>query len=347
MNNIYDSMKRKARLSVVTAICTVAIPVAVFVYCAGVLYSSAGGTAIIITLAAVTGVFVFCALYNILTLLVPLTKLINLLKCMNENDLLGNKANGDDIILMMDNLGWLGKMVRKLACDINIEPRARLLGAEVALYALQSQINPHFLYNTLDTIRNYAINRDVPEVADMTQSLASIFRYSISRPGEVATLADEVKNVKAYLKIQWYRFSDRFHTVWEIDDEGDDILKYSLPVLTLQPLVENAIQHGLEDSLETGIITIRATTTLSKMIISVEDNGRGIPESKLQEIRKSLEETEYVMEKVSQRNPGKKSGISLQNVSQRLKLYFGDAGNLSISSIEGYGTTVEIVVPKI
>ena len=181
----------------------------------------------------------------------------------------------------------------------------------------------------------------------MTQSLAAIFRYSISRPGEVASLADEINNVKSYLKIQWYRFSDRFRIVWDIDEENDEIMKYSLPVLTLQPLVENAIQHGLEQKTDSGVITIRATTTLSKLIVSIEDNGSGIPAERLDMIREELNGDPYHRKSTARHSTEEKSGISLTNVNQRLKLYFGEDGGLSVNSIEGYGTTVEIVVPKI
>jgi len=116
--------------------------------------------------------------------------------------------------------------------------------------------------------------------------------------------------------------------------------------LTLQPLVENAIQHGLEEKVDTGVITIRATTTLSKLIVSIEDNGCGMSTERLHGIRLAIDAGMHSTE-TPKRYSRRKSGISLTNVNQRLKLYFGDKGGLSVKSIEGYGTTVEIVVPKI
>jgi two-component system sensor histidine kinase YesM len=286
-------------------------------------------------------------LYLFFIVIFPLIKALFILKT-NDSNLFLNKKNITEIIPALQKFGIIGLLIEELAKGISMEPKARMLGAEVALYALQSQINPHFLYNTLDTIRNYALKYGVSEVAEMTQSMASIFRYSISHPGEVATLADEVNNVKAYLKIQWYRFTDRFKFVWDIDEENDEIMKYSLPVLTLQPLVENAIQHGLENNIENGIITIKATTTKSKLIISIEDNGMGISSDNLHLIREKIAKDLYTSEGSSKKIfSGKKSGVSLMNINQRLKLYFGGEGGLSINSIEGFGTSVEIEVPKI
>jgi sensor histidine kinase YesM len=300
-----------------------------------------------ITIIILSFISILCVTFILLKIIIPLNKSIKLLDEINDLSLLEKKKITMGAFSSLQNLGLIGLLIEKMAKVISMEPKAKLLGAEVALYALQSQINPHFLYNTLDTIRNYAMNYGVPEVAEMTQSMASIFRYSISRPGEVASLDDEIKNIKAYLKIQWYRFSDRFNVVWDIDEENDDIMKYSLPILTLQPLVENAIQHGLANILKTGVITIRATTTQSKLIVSVEDNGCGISADKLNSIREQLNQEMYSTENMHKKLRGKKSGISLVNVNQRLKLYYGDKGGLSINSIEGLGTSLEIEVPKI
>jgi two-component system sensor histidine kinase YesM len=289
-----------------------------------------------------------CALFILIKIIIPLYRSIKIFNEIKNVTLLENSGGGQDLKRSIRKLGIMNMLIEEMAQGISKEPKARMLGAEVALYALQSQINPHFLYNTLDTIRNYAMKYNVPEVAEMTQSMSSIFRYSISRLGEVASLADEINNIKAYLKIQWYRFGDRFRVVWDIDEENDEIMKYSLPVLTLQPLVENALQHGLENNLETGLITIRATSTQSKLIVSIEDNGSGIPADKLNEIREKMNSDSYTDEGKYKKATGeRKTGISLANVKQRLKLYFGDEGNLSINSIEGFGTTIEIEVPKI
>jgi two-component system sensor histidine kinase YesM len=291
-------------------------------------------------------IVICCIILIMLQIIIPLGKILILISKFKKTTLLDNKNSID--ILSQNKFGIIGIVIEEMLKIISKEPKARMLNAEVALYALQNQINPHFLYNTLDTIRNYSMKYEVTEVADMIQSLSSIFRYSISRPGEVASLCDEINNVKDYLKIQWYRFSDRFNVLWEIDDVNDEILKYSLPVLTLQPLVENAIQHGLENNLESGMITIRATTTQSKLIVSIEDNGCGIPSERLNIIRDSLENDLYITEYTNRLSDSmKKTGITLVNLNQRLKLYFGDEGRLSINSIEGFGTNVELEVPKI
>ena len=292
--------------------------------------------------------FVECYLFFLFfKLILPFHVLVQIFSATAKNSKFKEESSEKVILERLKYLNLLGMFIKELLTHINVEPQTRMLDAEVALFALQSQINPHFLYNTLDTIRNYAMHYNVFEVAEMTEAMGSIFRYSISRPGEVASVEDEINNVKAYLKIQHYRFFDRLDIRWDIDEKDDLIHKYSLPVLTLQPLVENAIQHIMENNLENGVITIRATTTKSKLIISIEDNGLGIDEEKLQEIREKMNTELGTSANPGLRMKGKKTGISLINVHQRLKLYFGEDGGLSVNSIKGFGTSIEIEVPKI
>ncbi len=311
------------------------------------LMSRAGGADLWsrVTTLVLASLLLSCTVYALITILLPLSKARRIAGMLQKDALQAEKS--ERLYSKFSSLGGIGALIENAARLVNSETSSRILNAEVALYALQSQINPHFLYNTLETIRNYATNYGVPEVAEMTQSLATIFRYSISRLGEVATMSDEIENVRNYLKIQNYRFPNRFETVWLIDEEDDEIMKYTLPVLTLQPLVENALSHGLEGNLTGGRITIRATTTQSKLIVSVSDNGAGISQGKIDEIREKLKKNFYAPSNTLNKSVLSKSGISLNNVNQRIKLYFGQDYGLSIMSVLEHGTTVEVVVPKI
>ena len=141
------------------------------------------------------------------------------------------------------------------------EHSARLLTAQTRLFALQNQINPHFLYNTFDTIRSIALEQNQEDIAQMTKALANLFRYSISRPGEMATLAEEIDNSKSYLLIQQYRFPGKFTVEWQVDETDEAVMNCVLPVLTLQPLFENALHHGIEPMMSSGNITVRIWTT--------------------------------------------------------------------------------------
>lgn len=245
-----------------------------------------------------------------------------------------------------ERLGPLGDTIKKLANSVHEKSATKMLSVQASLFALQSQINPHFLYNTLETIRSQALKREVDEIADMAEALATLFRYSISQPNEIATLADEIDNVKNYLMIQQYRFSNRFDVKWVIEDDDENIMLYTLPILTIQPLVENAIQHGLESMLERGLITIRVETTQHSLMISVSDDGSGMTADKLEALRRSLENSWDYFSDVFLRAGKKRHGIALNNVNQRIRLFYGKEYGLELFSTAGVGTTVRISVPK-
>lgn len=247
---------------------------------------------------------------------------------------------------MLDlGLGYPGILIRRISTIMSGESTAKMLSTQASLFALQSQINPHFLYNTLETIRSQALKKNVDEIADMTEALATLFRYGISRPNELATLAEEVENVKNYLTIQRFRFPDRFDVIWLIEDE-DEIMECSVPILTIQPIVENAIHHGLENVMSNGRICIRIFATDRKIVVNVEDNGEGIEERRLIQIRESLRKPMDYFKDVSLRSSKKSHGIALNNVNQRIKLFFGQDYGVNISSTLGVGTAIEIVIPR-
>lgn len=224
------------------------------------------------------------------------------------------------------------------------EYEAQNLRSQAEIYALQSQINPHFLYNTLDTIRSHALLCDARDIAAMTESLSTLFRYSISRPGEMATLKEELDNVKNYLLIQQYRFPDKVEYLVE-GTEDEAILNYQMPILTIQPIVENAIHHGLEMKIGKGHIKLRAIRTEDRITLLVSDNGLGMSEERLEQLRRNLEGTREGQEMFSGEERRKGAGIALANVDRRLKFYYGRQYGLRIRSTLGVGTMVEINLP--
>jgi two-component system sensor histidine kinase YesM len=244
-----------------------------------------------------------------------------------------------------DLSGSAEKVFDRLIKAIGSEATAKMLVTQAEIRALQNQINPHFLYNTLEAIRCHAIAHRMPEIAEMTEALATLFRYGINRPGKMATLAEELDNVRNYLTIQKYRFADKISVAWFVEDEDANIMECPLPILTIQPIVENAIHHGLETKMGNGVISIRAYTTQTKLIISVTDDGIGIPEQKLDEILHALYETSNLSSMLT-KDPNFVSGIALINVNQRLKFYFGEEYGLNIESTVGCGTSVEIIMPR-
>lgn len=214
---------------------------------------------------------------------------------------------------------------------------SEILVKKAELAALQSQINPHFLYNTLEAIRGIALKRQIPEVADMTEALSLLFRYSISTRDEFVTLGEDMENLDHYLLIQQYRFSNRFEIIKEFEDEKQ-VLNMEIPKLIIQPIVENAIYHGLETTVEKGIIKITAYLTEDNFVICITDNGVGMDMETLEYLNQRLNHSD-----INQRRG--EGGIALINVNERIKLYYGDKYGLDVYSTKGLGTTVKVTFP--
>lgn len=224
---------------------------------------------------------------------------------------------------------------------------SRMLKTEAELHALQNQISPHFLYNTLEVIRGRALLQGANDVSEMTEALATLFRYNINSPGELTTLENELDNIQNYLLIQRYRFVDRFVYRQRIEDEADDVLKHLLPVLTLQPIVENALFHGLDDTRHDGLLTLTVQRTTERLFIDISDNGAGMPEETLIATRRKLKGLAPAEPAATDAARRHAHGIALENVNQRIRFYFGNEYGLDIESIPTLGTTVHIVLPRL
>lgn len=220
------------------------------------------------------------------------------------------------------------------------EIHSELADTRAEIGALQSQINPHFLYNTLDSIRGQALIDNSPIIADMTEALSILFRYSISRTGNIVPIQKELYCVEKYMMIQQFRFPGKFEYRKQIDDS---LLSCLIPRLTLQPLVENAIYHGLETRMEGGCISISLEQTAEYIVVRISDNGVGMEESQLNDLNNTLQMNSLAAP--ASHSP-KGSGIALSNVNRRIRLNFGEPYGLVISSSPGLGTDVEIILPK-
>lgn len=210
--------------------------------------------------------------------------------------------------------------------------------------ALQNQINPHFLYNTLEGIRGEAMSAGLDNVAEMTEALATFFRYTISNVEQLVTLEDELENIESYYIIQQYRFGERLRLAVAFDDEEDReiLLRCRLPKLTLQPIVENAIFHGIERKIGSGTVRIRIEATSKRLIVTVSDDGLGMEPERLGELNEKLNmpALEYVKP-----DSEKKGGIAVINVNNRIKLLFGEEYGINLYSTAGLGTDVEVSLP--
>ncbi len=216
------------------------------------------------------------------------------------------------------------------------ESNAQLTKKQAELEALQSQINPHFLYNTLESIRGQAIVYGLKDIEVMTHALSKLFRYSISNKNALVTLEEELANVDNYLLIQHIRFNNKFEKVDLVDP---DTLQYRIPKLIIQPIVENAIYHGLETKLGRGHIEICAHITQKRLVINIRDDGLGIPHEKLKALNDSLSGTSE--DPIS----SKGSSVGLRNVHKRIQLHFGQEYGMNVYSTEGVGTDIQLNMP--
>lgn len=240
-----------------------------------------------------------------------------------------------------DEKSWVNRILEQAAWVSDAGYSSRLLKTQAQINALHSQINPHFLYNTLEMIRSQALDRDVPEIADMAETLANMFRYNIGQPQSLATFEQELENVKNYFLIQQYRFQNRFELQIDIDSEDSEILECQIPRLTIQPIVENAVHHGLERRSGKGMVRISAFLTEQRLIIRISDDGAGMSRTQAEALREKLNAG---MDGLI--TSGTRYGIALVNINERLKLYFGEEYGLSFSSAEQCGTIVELILPR-
>lgn len=210
--------------------------------------------------------------------------------------------------------------------------------------ALQNQINPHFLYNTLEAIRGDAILAGMERIADTTRALAIFFRYTITEVEHLVSLEDELDNAENYFTIQQYRFGNKLEMEVEIPDGNYDLMQAKLPKLTLQPIIENAIYHGLERKVGIGKVRIIIESTSKNLTIRIKDDGVGIQKSILDEMNQVFKNQDKTYASYSEpRN--KKGGIALLNVNSRIKLLFGEDYGLHIFSVEEVGTEVKLILP--
>ena len=214
-----------------------------------------------------------------------------------------------------------------------------MLKKQAEIKALQNQITPHFLYNTLDCIRGMAIEQGADNIEEMTRALSGMFRYSISRKGKTkALMEEELANVNNYLRIQQYRFRNKINITETIDPAAK---KCCVPKLLIQPIVENAVFYGLEPKTGERNLNIEAYCTGKKLIVKVEDNGVGMSFDKLRTINDAM------CSGVSMGDNGRGTQLGIVNVNERLRLLYGEKFGLRIFSCPKVGTTIEMVLPII
>lgn len=238
-------------------------------------------------------------------------------------------GSNDEIGQLIHNFNY---MLTKMAMHVDEKFKLGREMKNLELKALQAQINPHFLYNTLDLIDWMSVRNNTPEISSLVKALSRFYKLSLSKGEDIVTVHSEIEHVKTYVQIQNMRFEDRIHLELDIPDE---IYGYSILKIILQPLVENAILHGiLEKEEESG--TIRISCELSENILTfrIQDDGAGMTEEILQDIPSGITSNEA-------------HGYGVRNINERIKLNYGIEYGLSYISEPGKGTTAVIRVPAI
>lgn len=236
------------------------------------------------------------------------------------------QADVEEVQLLSDGIErMVGHLKRQI--DRNAEQEKQRRHTELAL--LQAQINPHFLYNTLDTIIWLIESGEITEAVNMVGSLSNFFRFSLSRGQNVITLKEEQQHIRSYLEIQQMRYRDLMEYQIELPEELENFL---LPKLTLQPLVENALYHGIKIRRRKGLIRVSGRMAENQLILEVTDDGCGMSPERLAEVRSSLTE-------------GRREGFGLRTVHQRIQILFGPEYGLEVESTPDVGTTIFVKIP--
>lgn len=258
---------------------------------------------------------------------------------------------GDEVGTLASSFNSMSENIRELIVDLkdkqelqrrlheeelkNISMERSL--REAQLIGLQTQINPHFLFNTLNAIARTATGENATESAGLIRSLSKVFRYLLKNPNSMVSLAAELQLVEEYMQIQVHRFGSRLRYRLKCELEADSI---EVPVLILQPLVENAVRYGVEPSEEGGEVVVSATILGEQLQLSVVDDGVGMENRRAQGLTRYREAPQTPND-----DPENTSGIGIRNVLHRLRLTYGGREQFRISSAPGKGTEVVILLP--
>ena len=285
--------------------------------------------------------FLFCGIIALIVLKIyskivnaPVRSLIKAMKTFENQAENFRYSGGNESVaelrIISSSFEHMAKTIQSLMERVHKEEKEL---RKTELKALQAQINPHFLYNTLDSIQWMCEQGKTKDAAEMVRALARLFRISISRGRELITIREELKHAENYLIIQSYRYRNQFSYTIDVNEE---LMEYLCNKITIQPLIENAIYHGIDRMVDEGEIKITVkpdTDTGEDILIIVSDNGVGM--------------TKEQCGKILAKDRSDSGGIGVKNVNDRLKIYFGEKYGLSIESELDVGTTVTVRIPRI
>lgn len=242
----------------------------------------------------------------------------------------------------MDEIGSLAAGLNRMAGELDEYIQrvyvSELRQRETELDMLKTQIQPHYLYNTLEVIRMHAVTNDDPETAEMVESLSRQLRYLIGKTGDLVTLHQEAGNITEYFRLLKIRYEGRFSLETDIPEEAEDLY---IMKLSLQPVVENAVKHGLIPKSGEGIVQISASVQENFLEVTVMDDGVGMDEDTLRNLQQSLDSDE------DPRYSDGRTHIGIRNTAERLRKSYGEEYGIRITGVRGFGTVVSLRYPLI
>ncbi|MCB7303090.1 sensor histidine kinase [Bariatricus massiliensis] len=285
----------------------------------------------LIVFAVILMVIIFLSYYIPLSITRPIRKLSEVTEQVAKGNLevRSQVRSGVEINMLSDSLNTMIDKINELLRQVT-EEQVRLRKAEFEL--LQSQINPHFLYNTLDAIIWLAESGEEKKVVDMVGSLSEFFRTSLNRGEDMVTIKKELQHVRSYLEIQQMRYQDILRYEIQVPEE---LYRYLIPKITIQPLVENALYHGIKNKRGFGQIVISGKIETGHFVIQVKDNGIGITEERLTQVNDGIRDKVLTGNDI----------YGLYNVNERIRLNFGEKYGLTLESTYGEGTVASLSLP--
>ncbi len=285
----------------------------------------------VVAFLLILALVVFLSYYVPLGITSPIRKLSEVTDQVAKGDLsVRSEVEGSrEVVMLSDSMNVMIDKINELLEQVTKE-QVRLRKAEFQL--LQSQINPHFLYNTLDAIVWLAEAGDQKKVVSMVGSLSEFFRTALNQGKDIISIKEELQHVRSYLEIQQVRYQDILQYDIQVPE---DLEKYLIPKITIQPLVENALYHGIKNKRGRGLILIEGKLEEEYFLLQIKDNGIGILEERLKDVQDGIEN----------KVPTEKDIYGLYNVNERIRLNFGEKYGIFIESVYGEGTVVNVRLP--
>lgn len=275
----------------------------------------------------------------------PIRELSAAAKEISSGNLTGKDviaSSKDEMKLLTETFNHMRKNIVELVHEIKEKSELDKLLKEMELKSLQNQINPHFLFNTLNNVSRMAYLEDAYETTKLVEAISALLRYNLANIDQPSTLKDETEVVKDYFFIQQTRFGDRISFITNIEDS---CLQTPIPRMTLQPIVENAFIHGVEANEQEGLIKLSIYKCDQKIVVEIIDNGKGMSKETKAKLLSYVHDQDYKKSTKPLIISGHSTGIGVKNVIKRLQIFYRTANVIEIESEQGYGTTFRIIIP--